>query len=64
MYTWMYAGNTYLNSFQFLLQLLVLVKMNFPLFLTNFRLALPTFMQVVAGNLKKDDKSQDIRTHT
>jgi len=57
----MYVGITYLNCFQLLLQLLVLVEKNFPLFLTNL-LALQIFMQVVVGILKKDDKPEDIRT--
>jgi hypothetical protein len=58
----MYVGITYLNCFQLLLQLLVLVEKNFPLFLTNLLLALQIFMQVVVGILKKDDKPEDIRT--
>jgi hypothetical protein len=53
----------YLNHFQLLLKLLVLDDKDFILFLTILHLRLPIFIQVLVGNLKKDDKTQDIRTH-
>ena len=59
----MYVGNTYLNYLQFLLQFLFLINKYFILFFKSLHHGLPVFIKVVVSNLKKDDKSQDIRTH-
>jgi len=63
LYTWMHTGKTYLNSFKFLLQLLVLVDKDFPLILTHLHLRFPVCTQLVIGILRENDKAQDIRTH-
>ena len=63
LYTWMHTGKTYLNSFKFLLQHLVLVDKDFPLLLTHLHLRFPICIQFVVGILREDDKAQDIRTH-
>jgi len=62
-YTWMYVGNTYLNSFQCLLHLLVPDEKGFLFFLTILQFWLPIFIQVAVINLKKDDTPQNIITH-
>jgi hypothetical protein len=63
MCTSMHIGNTYLNCFKFLLQLLVLVDKDFPLILIHLHLRLPICIQLVTGILRENDKAQDIRTH-
>jgi len=59
----MHTGKTYLNSFKFLLQFLVLVDKLFSLVLTHLHLRFPICIQLVIGILRENDKAQDIRTH-